>query len=99
MSFQRLRERVDDKWVIHVDGASFDATLCGYAYEGSCIKGEGDSGVEEVKRGKINCADCLRIIWHCQDIPKRVLAPLDGRPIIRVKRASPGVPPVVVTGD
>lgn len=86
MAFQRLRERTAGGWVIHADNNSFDATLCGYAYEGLCIDGEGDSGVEPVARGKINCADCLRIIWHCQGIPKRVLAPLDGRPIIKVGR-------------
>jgi hypothetical protein len=88
MAFQRLRERVGGKWVIHADNNSFDATLCGYAYEGSCVSNEGDSGVEEVGRGKINCADCLRIIWHCQGIPKRFLAPLDGRPLVRVRRTS-----------
>jgi hypothetical protein len=80
MAFQRLRERVVTGWVIHADSPSFDATLCGYAYEGSCIASEGDSGVEEVARGKINCADCLRIIWHAKDIPNRVLADIIGRP-------------------
>ena len=86
MSFQRLRERTEDGWVIHADNASFDATLCGYAYEGSCVESENDSGVEEVARGKINCADCLRIIWHSKGIPNRVLAELDPRRIIKVKR-------------
>jgi len=59
--------------VIHADNNAFDARLRGYAYEGACM-GEGDSGVEEAARGKINCADCLRIIWHSKGIPNRVLA-------------------------
>jgi hypothetical protein len=72
----RFRERdLVGNWVIHLQGAiEGDRTLCGYAQEGSCIEGEGDSGFEEVSRGKINCPDCLRIIWYCQDIPRRALA-------------------------
>lgn len=86
MAFQRLRERTADGWVIHADSNNGnDYTLCGYAYEGACM-GEGDTGVQEVSRGKINCADCLRIIWHAKDIPNRVLSPLD-RPIFRVNRS------------
>jgi len=86
MTFQRLRERTEAGYVIHADNNAFDATLCGYAYEGSAIQGEGDSGVEEVTRGKINCADCLRIIWHSKGIPNRALAEPDPRLIVKVKR-------------
>jgi hypothetical protein len=85
--FQRLRERTSEGPVIHVDAAHGNGyTLCGYAYEGSCVRGENDSGVEPVSRGKINCVDCLRIIWHCEYIPRRVLAPLDSDKIVRVER-------------
>lgn len=86
MIFQRLRERTEAGWVIHADNAAFDATLCGYAYEGSCVAGDNDSGVEEITRGKINCADCLRIIWHSKSIPNRVLAEPDPKRIIKVNR-------------
>ena len=85
MVFQRLRERTERGWVIHADNNSFDATLCGYACEGAC-DGSGDGGVEEVARGKINCVDCLRIIWHCQGIPKRFLAEPKPGHVIKVKR-------------
>lgn len=75
----RFRERdLVGRWIIHLQGATeSDRTLCGYAEEGSCVDGADDSGVEEVTRGKVNCADCLRIIWYCQDIPSRVLADPD----------------------
>ena len=84
--FQRLRERTDAGYVIHVDNGAFDATLCGYAYEGSCVESEGDSGVEEVARGKINCADCLRIIWHAKNIPKSALAETNANRLVKVTR-------------
>jgi hypothetical protein len=88
MEMQRLREKTKEGWVIHVEAPDGDArTLCGYAFEGTCIEGEGDSGVHPVARGKINCADCLRIIHFCQDwVPKRALAPLD-RTVFHIERS------------
>ena len=72
----KFRERdLAGNWIIHLQGAiEGDRTLCGYAEEDSCIEGGGDSGFEPVVRGKVNCAECLRIIWYCQDIPSRALA-------------------------
>lgn len=88
--FKRLREHTTGGWVIHANSADGDSrTLCGYAYEGSCFDGEGDSGVHEVARGKINCIDCLRIIWHCEYIPRRFLAKLDGGKMAHVDRNAP----------
>lgn len=72
---QRLKEITENGPLIHADDPNEgDRTLCGYAYEGSCCEGEGDSGVIEVGRGKINCRSCLAIINHCKAIPSRILA-------------------------
>jgi hypothetical protein len=74
MSMQRLKEKTaKGKFTIHVSGAlNDDRTLCGYAYEGSCMETEGDHGVEPVERGKVNCPMCLTIINYCKSIPPEI---------------------------
>ena len=69
---QRLKENTPSGPLIHADDPNEgDRTLCGYAYEGTCC--DGDTGVTEVSRGKINCRSCLAIINHCKAIPSRIL--------------------------
>ncbi len=84
---KRLKEETETGYVIHLDGPILadGRTLCGYAFEGN--PGDDDAPpVTVVERGKINCMACLNIIWHCQDVPKRLLAPPDARKIRYVQR-------------
>ncbi len=75
LNVQRLKERHPNGPIIHVEGANGDdRTLCGYVYEGSAMKGEDDTSLEYVKRGLINCADCIGIIHHCELISRRYFA-------------------------
>lgn len=71
---KRWEERCADRRPrirIHAGGASGnDYTLCGCALEGE----NGDTEMDEVTRGRINCPDCIGIIRHCKTIPARLLA-------------------------
>jgi hypothetical protein len=75
MAVLRLKEITGEGAVIHADsGRGSDYTLCGYAYEGSAMRDEGDTTLVLVERGKINCPNCLQIIRYAKTIPARMLA-------------------------
>jgi hypothetical protein len=68
---RKYRENTSDGPLIHVNCANGDdRTLCGAALEGL----NGETPMQLVKTGKINCADCGRIINHCQLITHHHLA-------------------------
>lgn len=75
-TFIRCVEKIEKGMVRHhaADALGDGRTLCGYAYEGSCIKSEGDHGVTESPRGKVDCETCLRIIRYCKRVPASALA-------------------------
>ena len=48
------------------DSAGYDATLCGFAYEGACLDGDDEEPIVADRGGMVTCERCRKIIAYCK---------------------------------